>query len=260
MGKVIPEIARYIGKSILIDLLKILVKKLNYPELEQYLEQYLHLIEVDSNRFIMRVGDSSGGQYSVNMKNAFNQLAWATLDNIVTEKFGSKAARIFRLIRNKTTIELEQLQQVAMMPTRQAKLLTYTLAQEGYIQVQEMKRSGVSAGPMKTFFMFYIDLNQVVQMQIGHCYHALHNIIQRRDHESTSNKRMIDKQLRVDILSSNMKEHGATEEQLADIAEMVTPSEKQQLEKVQKSIQKLSAAELLIDETLFLLDIYQRYH
>lgn len=44
------------------------------------------------------------------------------------------------------------------------------------------------------------------------------------------------------------------------IAEMMTPSEKQQLEKVQTSIKKLSAAELLIDETLFLLDVYQRYH
>ncbi|XP_014477901.1 PREDICTED: DNA-directed RNA polymerase III subunit RPC3 isoform X2 [Dinoponera quadriceps] len=236
------------------------VKKLNYPELEQYLEQYLHLIEEDNSQFIMRVGDSGGGQYSVNMKNAYNQLAWTTLENIVTEKYGSKAARIFRLVRNKTSVELEQIQQGAMMPAKQVKLLTYTLAQENYIQVQEMKRSGVSAGPMKTFFMFYIDLNRVVQMQVEHCYHALYNIIQRRDHESTSNKRMIDKQLRVEILTSNLKEHGATEEQLADIAEMMTPSEKQQLEKVQKSIKKLSAAELLIDETLFLLHMYQRYH
>lgn len=72
------------------------VKKLECPELEQYLEQYLHLIEEDSSQFIMRVGDSGGGQYSVNMKNAFSQLAWATLENIITEKFGSQAARIFR--------------------------------------------------------------------------------------------------------------------------------------------------------------------
>lgn len=52
--------------------------------------------EEDSSQFMKRVGDSGGGQYSVNMKEAFNQLAWTTLENIVMERFGSKAARIFR--------------------------------------------------------------------------------------------------------------------------------------------------------------------
>lgn len=72
------------------------VKMLNFPELEQYLDQYLRLIEEDSSQFIKRVGDSGGGQYVMDMKNAFEQLAWATLENIVTEKFSSKASRIFR--------------------------------------------------------------------------------------------------------------------------------------------------------------------
>ncbi|XP_032674570.1 DNA-directed RNA polymerase III subunit RPC3 isoform X2 [Odontomachus brunneus] len=236
------------------------VKKLNYPELEQYLEQYLHLIEEDSSHFIVRTGDSGGGQYRINMKNAFNQLAWTTLENIITEKFNSQTARIFRLIRHKISVELEQVLQYAMMPVKQVKQLTYILALENYIQIQELKKSGVSAGPLKTFYLYYINLNQVVQMHIEQCYHALHNMIQRREHESISNKRMIDKQLRVEIVSSNMKEQGATEEQLADIEEMMTPSEKQQLKKIEKSIKKLSAAELLVDETLFLLHMYQLYH
>jgi len=73
------------------------VKKLNmYEELEHYLDQYLRLLEEDSSQFIRRVGYSGGGQYSVNMKNAFEQLTWTTLENIITERFGSKAARIFR--------------------------------------------------------------------------------------------------------------------------------------------------------------------
>lgn len=72
------------------------VKKLNCQELEHYLDQYLRLLEEDSTQFIKRVGDSGGGQYSVNMKNALRQLTWATLDHIVAERFGSKAARIFR--------------------------------------------------------------------------------------------------------------------------------------------------------------------
>ncbi|KAK2588821.1 hypothetical protein KPH14_001693 [Odynerus spinipes] len=240
--------------------IKDVVRKLNNPRLIQYLDQYLNLIDDDTSHFIRRVGDSGGGQYSVNVKEAFHQLAWTTSENIVMERFGSKAARIFRLVRSKKFVEQEQIQQLAMIPAKEAKHLTYTLLQENYLQIQELKKAGVSAAPTKTFFLFHIDLDQVVRMGIEHCYHALYNIMQRRDHEVTINKRMIDKQLRMQTLTSNLKEHGATEEQLAEIAEMITPSEKQHLEKVQNIIKKLSAAEFQIDETLFLLTMYVRYH
>ncbi|KAK9294358.1 hypothetical protein QLX08_011001 [Tetragonisca angustula] len=235
------------------------VKKINYPLLAHHLDQYLHLIEEDSSQFLKRVGES-GGHFCVNMKEAFEQLAWATLENIVTERFGSKAARIFRLVRDKKYIEQEQIQQLAMIPAKEAKHLTYTLLQENYLQIQEIKKSGVSAAPIKTFFLFHIDLNLVVYMEVQHCYQALYNIMQRREYEISSNKRMIDKQLRMQTLTTNLKEHGATEEQLAEIADLMTPSEKQQLEKVQNTIKKLGITELQIDDTLFLLTMYLRYH
>jgi len=236
------------------------VKKLNYEELEHYLDQYLRLLEEDSTQFIKRVGDSGGGQYSVNMKNAFKQLTWATLEHIVTERFGSKAARIFRLIRNESDVNLEQIQNLAMIPTKEAKILTYILLRENYIHSQETKKSGTSSGPAKAPYRFCIHLTKIVEMEIEHCYQALYNIMKRRDHESISNKRMIEKQLRVQILSTNLMEHGATEQQLADIKEMMTPSENQQLEKAQNAIKKLAATELQIDETLFLLTMYFHYH
>ncbi|EGI65510.1 PREDICTED: DNA-directed RNA polymerase III subunit RPC3 [Acromyrmex echinatior] len=237
------------------------VKKLNYEILERYIDQYLRLLEEDRTQFIKRVGDSGGGQYSVNMKNAFKELTWTTLENIVTERFGSKAARIFRLVRYEVDVSLEQIQKLAMIPAKEAKFLTYILSQEKYIQTQELKKSGTSSGPTtKLPYHFCIDLNEIVEMEIEHCYHALYNIIIRREYESNSNKRMIEKQLRVQILSANLREHGATEQQLADIAEMMTPSETQQLEKAQNAIKKLAATEIQIDETLLILTTYFRYH
>ncbi|XP_046748019.1 DNA-directed RNA polymerase III subunit RPC3 [Diprion similis] len=235
------------------------VRKLKYPMLIQHLDQYLCLIEEDTCQFLKRVGDSGGGQFSINMKQAFTQLTWTTLENIVLERFGSKAARIFRLVRTRKYVEQEQIQQLAMIPAKEAKHLTYTLLQENYIHVQELKKTTVSNAPTKIFFLFHIDLDQVVGMEISHCYHALYNTIQRRDHENTVNKRMIEKHLRVQTLTSNLKEHGATEEQLNDIAEMMTPSEKLELGKVQDIIKKLGASELQIDDTLFLLTMYLRY-
>lgn len=41
---------------------------------------------------------------------------------------------------------------------------------------------------------------------------------------------------------------------------MITPSEIQQLERAQNAIKKLAAAELQVDETLFLFSMYVMYH
>lgn len=37
-----------------------------------------------------------GGQYIIHMLKLFEQLTWCCIENIIVEKFGSKAARIFR--------------------------------------------------------------------------------------------------------------------------------------------------------------------
>ncbi|XP_014218595.1 DNA-directed RNA polymerase III subunit RPC3 [Copidosoma floridanum] len=232
----------------------------NVPHLIPHLDQYMSLIVDDSSQFIQRVGDSGGGQYSINIREAFYQLAWATIEHIVMERFGSKASRIFRLIRSYKYIDQEKIQHVAMLGSKEAKLLTFNLMEEKYLQIQELKKLGVTTGPTKIFFLFHIDINQVVRMTIEHCYHSLYNIIQRRGHEVNSNKRMIDKELRMQTLTINMKEHGAPEEQLAEIADMMTPAEKIQLEQVHERIKKLGSNEFCIDETLFLLEMYIRYH
>lgn len=50
----------------------------------------------DQLKFLSKYGEMGGGQYVVQMKNAIDQLTWVCIENIITEKFGTKAARIFR--------------------------------------------------------------------------------------------------------------------------------------------------------------------
>jgi DNA-directed RNA polymerase III subunit RPC3 len=68
---------------------------------------------------------------------------------------------LLRLVRAKKFVEQEQIQQVAMIPAKEAKLLTYRLLEENFLQLQELRKSLASNVPNKTFFLFYIDLNQV---------------------------------------------------------------------------------------------------
>lgn len=88
------------------------------------------------------------------MKNAFEELTWSVIENIITQRFGSKATRIFRVVRLRKYIEQEDIQKEAMMPSKEAKLYTYKLLEENFLQIQTIKKSG---GPAKAFYLFHVN-------------------------------------------------------------------------------------------------------
>ena len=55
-------------------------------------------------------------------------------------------------------------------------------------------------------------------MVLEMCYKALYNAMTRREHERNENRRMIEKQQRIESITLNMREQGATPEQLAEVS------------------------------------------
>ena len=117
------------------------------------------ILEEDRTRFLDRVGDAGGGQYVVNAKHILTELAAASIENIVLERYGSKALRIFRVIRQKLQCEESTLQNFVMIPAKETKLLTYKLLEANFIKIQELRKS-MASNMGKTFFLFYVDLPQ----------------------------------------------------------------------------------------------------
>lgn len=69
--------------------------------LVKHVESYLQVLESDSLNLVSRCTEVGGGQYTVQVKEAIDQLVMHCLENVVEEKFGAKALRIFRVIRLK---------------------------------------------------------------------------------------------------------------------------------------------------------------
>lgn len=198
--------------------IKNIVKKLTtHNQLTVYLEHYLTVIEDDESKFITKCDDASGGQYVVNLKHAITQLCWASLENIVLEKFHTKAARIFRLVKTKKFIEPDQIQQLGMIPSKEAKRLSYQLLEENFLSFQELRKAPSNMTPNKSFILYHINLDQVVRMALEICYKSLYNAMTRRNHHKQVNKRIIDKKHRVDSIIMSLKVQGAPEEQLQDV-------------------------------------------
>jgi DNA-directed RNA polymerase III subunit RPC3 len=64
----------------------------------EHFDQYLRVLYEDSSCLISKVGDAGGGQFALNYATVFENLACASLDSIVLERFGSKALRLFRCV------------------------------------------------------------------------------------------------------------------------------------------------------------------
>ena len=98
------------------EILDRLEKQTKDQRLQNFHDQYFKVLEEDRTRFLDRVGDAGGGQYVINIKHVFTELATAAIENIILERYGSKALRIFRVIRQKLHVEESTLQNLVMIP------------------------------------------------------------------------------------------------------------------------------------------------
>ena len=187
-------------------------------KLLRFVEQYIQVLEADSLKILIKSTDVGGGQYVVQVKEAIDQLVIHCIENVVEEKFGSKALRIFRVIRLKKYIEQDDLQKEVMVPSKEAKHLTYRLLADNYIQMTVIKKAGGGGmGPAKNFFMFYVDIGQLALMSLETCYKALFNSIVRAKFDSQLNARLIEKAQRLEAVAEAMKARGDSEEYITEV-------------------------------------------
>lgn len=151
-----------------IEIKQLVERKSSNKELVQYIDQYVSIIEKDECGFLSKSDEAGGGLYTVRMAHAFQQLAWAAIENVITQKFGSKATRIARIVRAKKFIEQDDIQREAMIPGKETKQFTYKLLEENFLQIQTIKKTGGGGmGPAKAFYLFRINQNHVSMKSIA---------------------------------------------------------------------------------------------
>ncbi|XP_066539424.1 DNA-directed RNA polymerase III subunit RPC3 [Hoplias malabaricus] len=219
------------------------------------LDQYLTLLVDDPMEFVSKTGDSGGGMYVVNLHRALANLARATLESVVQERFGSRSARIFRLLLRKRHLEQKQVEDFAMIPAKEAKEMLYTLLSENLVQLQEIPKTPDHA-PSRTFYLYTVNQLATARLLLQNCYKAVGNLIQRRLFETKENKRHLEKSQRIEAILASMQSSGADAAQLTEVEEMITAPERQQLEALRHHINKLDSSENQVDETIFLLESY----
>lgn len=233
-------------------------KKSTNGELVKFFDQYMSIIEKDSCGFLTASADSYGG-YQVQLADAFKHLAWSVIENVISQKFGLKAARIFRVVKCKKFIEQDDIQREAMIPAREARLFTYNLMENNFIQIQSIKKSGTNSGPAKPFFLFHVNQQRIARDLIETCYKALLNAKIRVTQDKEANKRLMEKSLRLQFFIESLKERGESEENIQEINETITPPEKEIVDRTKMRLKRLENSQSMIDEQLLLLQLFIHY-
>lgn len=219
------------------------------------LEQCLALMADDPLQFVGKSGDSGGGSYSVNLHRALRSLATATLESVVEERFGSRCARIFRLLLRKQHLEQKQVEDFAMIPAKEAKEMLYRMLSENFVSLQEIPRTPDHA-PSRTFYLYAVNVPSCARMLLQRCYKSVANLMERRQHETRENKRLLEKSQRVEAILGSMLATGAERAQLQEVEEMITAPERLQLDGLKRSVNKIDASENQVDETIFVLESF----
>lgn len=242
------------------EIKQIAKKKSSNTELVKYIEQYVSIIERDECGFLMKNSDFGGDAYDIDMRTAFKQITWSIIENIITQKFGTKAARIFRVVRTRKYIEQEDIQREAMIPAKEARLYTYKLLEENFIQIQTIKKTGSGMGPTKSFYLFYVNQQQIARDLIEISYKSLYNLKIRVNQDKEANKRLMEKSIRLQFIVEALKERGESEETIQDINETLTPPEKEIVENAKMRLNRLESSEVMVDEMLLILHLYLKYY
>ncbi|NXU45109.1 RPC3 polymerase, partial [Drymodes brunneopygia] len=236
---------------------------------KQVLDQYLALLADDPLEFVGKAGDSGGGTYTISIlwgelgvtrgprasRAPPGPFLHLSLIPLLPHRFGSRCARIFRLLLRKKHLEQKQVEDFAMIPAKEAKDMLYKMLSENLVSLQEIPKTPDHA-PSRTFYLYTVNVMAAARMLLHRCYKSVANLVERRQHEMRENKRLLEKSQRVEAILASMQATGAEAAQLHEVEEMITSPERQQLETLKCNVNKIDASENQVDETIFVLESF----
>jgi len=228
------------------------------------LDNILHLMCDDQLEYLSKTSESAGGQYQINFALAARAMAEATMQSIIQEKFGTRGVRIFRLLLDRHYLEQNELETMALLPGKEAKDLTYAMLADNYICVKEIPKT-TDFAPSRTYYLFCVDFDRLIKIQLEKCYKSQMNLILRRQKEMKENKQLLDSVQKIEgliaqILDDPTLDQATKEQQTKEIEEgYLSPADKLVVEQHKKKVSALMQAEIHLLNSIFIFEMYLRY-
>ncbi|CAL1269198.1 unnamed protein product [Larinioides sclopetarius] len=211
-----------------------------------------------TRNFVSKADDRGNGMYVVNTARILQRIVEEIAASVIRDGFGSKCARIFRILLDKKVLEPKQIEELAMLHPKDTKEFIFKLIEENYVLSHELpKGSDFSHGQI--FYLLRIDMNQVCRMLLERCYQALFNLITCSEAQYQENKRLLEKKQRIDAIVASLRINGADEEQIEEVQQIISQPEEAVITKVAHVTQKIDSSQIQLAEMISILSTWLDY-
>ncbi|KAF5109525.1 hypothetical protein DV453_001444 [Geotrichum candidum] len=149
-------------------------KKISLVDVTRHLE----LLANSPYNFVIKAGNRGGGEWFVPFEELRETLKRVSYEQIIENKFGPLALRLFRIIKDKGMVNDELLARTALLRADTIARLTATLHDFGALDLQEVPRSN-DRTPVKTFFLWFHSPQRAYGIVLQDMYKALSRMYKR---------------------------------------------------------------------------------
>ncbi|KZT26340.1 hypothetical protein NEOLEDRAFT_1155836 [Neolentinus lepideus HHB14362 ss-1] len=178
-----------------------------------------------------------GSKIQVEFEIVCRRLRRRVLEAVTRERHGDDAVRIVRLLLDTGKMDEKQISKVAMMALKDVRPLLSALSADSLVSLQDVPRSA-DRNPVRTFYLWYVDLTKAYTALLGYLYKSLYNIGMRRQAEAQEPgiKAVLDKRERSDVIQDER---------------LLTRVEREMIYEWESKRDKLTVLEMRVEEAVF---------
>ncbi|PAA79475.1 hypothetical protein BOX15_Mlig006743g2 [Macrostomum lignano] len=233
-----------------------------------------HLSSLAEDGFIERQSGAAGGQFRILFRRAIFSLTRQSVAAVIRQRLGDKAVRVFNALSEEPNLTQAELESHVLIGGRDCKELLYRLLVDGFVHCAELSRAAdfMNPRPNTAYYLFHVNLEQTTRKLLLNMHAYQDRLLTRRLAEVATNRRLLDKRQRVKELLKNLDAQisaadsagnsdasAELSEQRAQAAQLLTPPEREQLETLKQSRTALRAGELLLEENIFLYELFLEF-
>ncbi|CAF1118773.1 unnamed protein product [Adineta steineri] len=222
---------------------------------DETLQKYMNVITSDVNNCIIKIGDQGRGTYEVDFQKALSGLTKAHIQSFLRERYGSNALRIYNMLEERGCLSQKQIEDMAMINAKEAQQYVYSMFIDGMLSLEELSKAN-DFNPTRTFYFFRVNLYNGVLSLLDHSYKTMSNLMQRHQFEKERHRKLIDKRDKVEAIIHSLREQNADDEQIKEVEDILSPIEKEQIQKLDAAFRKIELAQLQLTETILLLEMF----
>eukprot|EP00892_Ulva_mutabilis_P005586 jgi/Ulvmu1/339/UM001_0343.1 len=136
---------------------------------------------------VVQMDDERAGSYYIDPATAQFMLKNNALAGYLKQRFRPAGHRVFRLLLEHKYLQIDHIEKVAMLSTRDVRTVLHALFKHGFVSVQEIPKTAEHA-PSKMIFLYHADMTHAFSQVLHDTYKAAGNLLKRAAHDTRQNR------------------------------------------------------------------------